>query len=335
MDTSRLRIAAALVFGVLVWLVGPSEVVGQVQVSVTGEKASTDVVVSTLLNGIKTRRDNEGETDSEIRVPANAFAEGSEVQVYVRMCVDGRTEIVLAAAGEGDVCADQAGEAGERCGCEKLGAFHWRDGARIAVDPSTNAITVTGTSPVVVSPPVKPLRFGASMDYHHFGNWEEVACDQPESTGCTSESGGYSGGVFVEYLFPGSRFGLGAEARYGMAPDATIDYPGFRSEVTTDFFSIAPYTTVHWTYDGFEVMTLVGLDYVYNLSDISVPPGDFGNRETIDRNDGNWNVRVGAEYRIPISDSWSAAIRANYSSSFDEEDADSNIWSIGVGLLDP
>lgn len=57
-----------------------------------------------------------------------------------------------------------------------------------------------------------------------------------------------------------------------------------------------------------------------------------GERRTIERDEGNWNGSAAVELDVPVGGGWSLRGGAGYGTSFGDDDADSGIFSAGVGV---
>jgi len=298
----------ALVVGSLVWPGARAE--AQVDVAMTSDgTAEGGVTVSSLLNGIKTRRGTTG-SDGETSVPAGTFREGDRVTVWVRRCEDGEVEVVLAGPGEGDPCAGDDAAEGEACECERIGAFIWRDGTRVAIDTARGTVSTS-------EPATHGWSVGFGVDYFHFDNWEEVAC--AGAPFCEADDHGVGPVGFVEYLF--GPWKIGGEVGYAKAPDVMRVDAGRTAEIETDFWNFG-------FYGGFSPLDWLqfdlGVSWLYNMADFSVlddltGPFDF------EREEDNVNGFGRILFHIPLAPGWELVPGVGFSTNFEDDDAESDL----------
>lgn len=263
------------------------------------------------------------------------FGKGTTVEVWIKECEDGKVEYVLVEQGEDDPCVDEDAEAGEGCGCRRLGTFVVGDGP-VTVDAGRGTVTqgpaVEG--PAIQEPTTEGPRIGLSRerfslglgaDYLYYDNWERVACDQPDLDRCSAGSSGFGAFFSLGYDPTWVPYGLGLrlDVGYGTAPDVSQSYPGTDVEIDTDFLFIAPRVEVPIVPDRLGLGLSLGAEALLNRSDFRFLGGGG---EPFDRNEWNWNGVVGVSRAWPFSDRDELNTGLYYSTNFSGNDADSGIW---------
>lgn len=174
------------------------------------------------------------------------IADGSSVEVWVVDCVDGEVEVVLVEEGTGDPCAGEAQEAGERCGCRRIGAFVW--GAdHVIVD--VGAGTVTSRPPSGAGEEHagggRAHIFGLGAGFSYLPNLDDAVRDQSGLIDADVSSTGFTV-PFIYELVPSSSlpFALGVGGSYTDLSEISQSFdPASGASLSTIDFS-------RWTVEG-------------------------------------------------------------------------------------
>ena len=259
------------------------------------------------------------------------FGKGETVEVWIRDCQDGKVEIVLTREGSDDPCVEQGAQAGERCGCRRIGAFLWGDGP-VTIDIGTG--TVTQGEPGGAAPGLQDdhsfadLQIGAMFDYSSFYQLEDTVCGRPGVVSCDTDNGVPGLGGYLDYRFGRSNFGLSLEAHY-----AKLD-----AESTTEQGGRTSFDVNSWQFQGAGVYNVPlspragwyirsGYAVMYNEGDAESDSESESRSETGSR----W--LLGSGFHWPIGERWCARTGADWTTGFDSDDADTNVrWSFAVGL---
>jgi len=265
----------------------------------------------------------------QVSIPENTFQDGERVEVWVRRCEDGEVEIILVREGDDDPCTDEEAQAGEDCGCDKLGLIIWGDGP-VTIDVGTG--TVTQTPAGEAAPPREDhsfadLQIGAMFDYSSFYQLEDTVCGRPGVVDCDTDNGVPGIGGYLDYRFGSSNFGLSLEAHY-----AKLD-----AESTTEDGGVTSFDVNSWQFQGAGVYNVPlspragwyirsGYAVMYNEGDAAADSQSESRSETGSR----W--LLGSGFHWPIGEKWCARTGVDWTTGFDSDDADTNArWSLAVG----
>lgn len=172
------------------------------------------------------------------------FGKGERVEVWVKECEDGRVEVILVPAGSDDPCVDEDAEAGERCGCRRIGAFPW--GNDVTIDIGTGSITSTPpTPPGGATPPVEVdgkdlFAFGATVGFNYWPDFEDIAGDAPGATNVDGTTVSPSFGAFFEGGIPGTGLRVGIAGRYSKL-DIESTFGSRTQTGELDYYALGPY----------------------------------------------------------------------------------------------
>ena len=295
-------------------------------------KAAPEVDISSILDEGKVVV---GTTNASGQVTISSasaeFGNGDRVEVWVRRCEDGEVEVILAPPGEDDPCADDEAEAGEDCGCERIGAFIWGDGP-VTIDVGTGTVTQGEPGGAGLAPredhSFADLQIGAMFDWSSFYQLEDTVCGRPGVVSCDTDNGVPGVGGYLDYRFGRSNFGLSLEAHY-----AKLD-----AESTTEGGGVTSFDVNSWQFQTAGVYNVPirprfgwymrsGYAVMYNEGDAESDSESESRSETGSR----W--LLGSGFHWPIGERWCARTGADWTTGFDSDDADTNLrWSFAVGL---
>lgn len=319
-------------------LIAAGEAKAQILEILDRGKPVTGVDVSAILDEGKLVVATTGSTGQvAISTTATEFRDGDRVEVWVKRCEDGKVEVILVPEGGDDPCVEEGAEAGEDCGCEKIGLFIW-GGGRVTIDIGTGTVTQTGTGETAMTSvqdhSFADLQIGLMFDYSSFYQWEDVACDQTGITSCAVDGGAPGIGAYVDYRVGKSPFGLSLEAHYaklevsqsfsgaGLPNTNTADVNSWQFQAAGVYnYGISPRTG--WYLRG-------GYAFMYDegkfTSTSSTGP------QTEDRSESGSRFVVGTGLHFPLGRNWCTRTGVDLTTGFDEGDADTNArWSFAVG----
>jgi hypothetical protein len=248
------------------------------------------------------------------------LTKGETVEVWVRDCGDGRVEIVLAPEGSDDPCIEEGAQAGERCGCRRIGAFIVGDGP-VTIDIGNGTVTQasgggaarTGSSWVI----------GLGFDLRQMLNLEDVLAEVPGGSDESATSWAPGAQIFGEYNY-GKLFSLGVDAAYSRMDTEIRFAEGVQTgdlayyEVGVNAKLGIPTRGRIWPY------ATVGLYRTWNEGDFE-RDGLSENRSHATRRDG-----LGAGFDYDAGPNWGLRFEGLYSSTFEDGDADEHIrWKFG------
>jgi hypothetical protein len=260
---------------------------------------------------------------------ASGFSDGDRVEVWVKKCTDGKVEVILAPEGSDDPCADEEAQAGEDCGCDKIGLFIWGDGP-VTIDIGTGTVTQTGRGVTAVPADdhsFADLQIGGMFDYSSFYQLEDVVCDQPGVASCEADGGVAGGGVYLDYRFGRSPFGVSLEAHY-----AKLDV----EQTPTGAGAATSYDVNSWQFQAAGVYNVglspraaaygrLGYAVMYNEGDASSGSQSESRSETGSR------LVVGSGLHFPIGENWCSRTGVDLTIG-KSDDADTNVrWSFALG----
>jgi hypothetical protein len=287
--------------------------------------------ISSILDAGKTVVGTTGSTGAvTVTSTASGFSDGDRVEVWVRRCEDGEVEVILAPEGSDDPCADEEAEAGEECGCDKIGCFIWGDGP-VTIDIGTGTVTQGGAGGAAMAPredhSFADLQIGAMFDYSSFYQLEDTVCGRPGVVSCDTDNGVPGIGGYLDYRFGRSNFGLSLEAHY-----AKLD-----AESTTEDGAVTSFDVNSWQFQTALVYNVPlkprfgwyirsGYALMYNEGDAS------SDAETESRSETGSRWLAGTGFHWPIGENWCARSGFDLTTGFDSDDADTNArWSFALG----
>jgi len=266
-----------------------------------------------------------GTTDSGGRISFDPnslnVTKGETVEVWVRDCGDGRVEIVLAREGSDDPCGEEGAEAGERCGCRRIGAFVVGDGP-VTIDVGTGAVTQTGMGGGAATG--SSWAVGLGFDLRQMLNLEDVLAEVPGGSDESATSWAPGVQVFGEWQY-----------RKILAVGLDLAYSRMETELTfsegvqtgdLDYYEYGvnaklgiPTRGRIWPY------ATLALHRTINKADFELD-GLSDHRVHHTRRDG-----LGAGFDYNAGPNWGVRVEGLYSSTFDDNDADEHIrWKFGV-----
>lgn len=284
-----------------------------------GGKPLSGVPVSRYLDGGKSTVTTTG-TDGTVSIPIDAlgFGKGETVVVWVKRCEDGTvTEVILTREGEANPCPPGEGaQAGEACGCEKLGTF------------------VVGDGPVTfdVGRPTffQRISVGVGIDFYQWPNFEDVsrmAAGDPNNHEASSTSIGFQGNLeYPCYRWP---LAVGLDVGYTMR-DVRSGFPSVLNpqQVQTadvSFLSVGPYLRVGPQRGRILPYGLLSMDYTWNDGDFQL------NGLSEQREHTTWRGGFGGGILYPIHPRIVLRGEGKYSTTFEDNDADDHIrWKFGL-----
>jgi uncharacterized cupredoxin-like copper-binding protein len=262
---------------------------------------------------------------------------GETVEVWVKDCGDGKVEIVLAREGSDDPCVKEGAQAGERCGCREIGAFVVGDGP-VTIDIGTGTVTQVRTGETVTGGrdhAFADLQIGAMFDYSSFYNWEDVGCDQSGIASCDAKGGVPGLGLYLDYRFGRSPFGLSLEAHYAKLDfDQTFQSGGnLPSRSEGDVNSWAVQATGVYSH-GFSPRLAwygrAGYALLYNDGKFTSTFGTGPVSES--RTNTASQFVIGTGFHFPIGRNWCGRTGVDVTTAFDSENGDENArFSFAVG----
>jgi hypothetical protein len=258
------------------------------------------------------------------------FSDGDRVEVWVKRCEDGKVEVILAHEGEDDPCVDEEAEAGEDCGCDKIGFFIW-GGGPVTIDIGTRTVTQTGRTETAMGEPedhsFADVQIGAMFDYSWFYQLEDTVCGRPGAVSCDTDNGVPGFGGYLDYRFGRSNFGMSLEAHYAKLDAESTTEDGGRTSFDVNswqFQAAGVYNVPLRPRFGWYVRS--GYAVMYNEGDATADSQSENRSETGSR----WLVGTGVHW--PIGERWCARSGVDLTTGFDENDADTNArWSFAVG----
>ena len=247
------------------------------------------------------------------------FTKGETVEVWVKDCEDGRVEIVLAREGSDDPCAEEGAEAGERCGCRKIGAFIAGEGS-VTIDIGDETVTQEGAA---LAPgedhSFADLQIGAMFDYSWFYQLEDTVCGRPGVVSCDTDNGVPGIGGYLDYRFGRSNFGVSLEAHYASLDAESTTEDGGRTTFDVNswqFQSALVYNVPLRPRFGWYIRS--GYALMYNDGDVS------GDSESENRSETGSRWLAGTGFHWPIGENWCARTGFDLTTGFESEDGDAN-----------
>lgn len=294
-------------------------------------KPVADADISSILDAGKTVVGTTGSTGAvSITSTASGFSDGDRVEVWVRRCKDGEVEVILAPPGEDDPCADEEAEAGEECGCEKIGFFIWGDGP-VTIDVGTGTVTQTqpgGAMANGTDHSFADLQIGAMFDYSSFYQLEDTVCGRPGVVSCETDNGVPGVGGYLDYRFGRSNFGLSLEAHYAKLDAESTTEDGARTSFDVNswqFQAAGVYNVPIRPRFGWYVRS--GYAVMYNDGDAT------RNSDSESRSETGSRWLLGSGFHWPMGERWCARTGIDWTTGFDSDDADTNArFSFAVGL---
>ena len=248
------------------------------------------------------------------------FTKGETVEVWVKDCGDGRVEIVLAREGSDDPCVEEGAEAGERCGCRKIGAFIAGEGS-VTIDIGTGTVTQAGMGGGVSN---SAWIFGAAFDVRQMLNLEDVLQELPNGT--DESATGWAPGFQVLGEWQYKRIlAIGVDGAYSNM-DTEIRFPEGLQTGDLDYWEVGinaklgiPTKGRFWPYATF------ALARTWNKADFEID-GLSDHRVHKTRRDG-----IGAGFDYYTRSNLGFRFEGLYSSTFEDNDADEHIrWKFGL-----
>lgn len=292
--------------------------------------------VSTLINGIKTPRGVTGE-DGRLELPDDLpIAAGTRVEIVRRACVDGRVEIVLAPAAEGDGCAAEAAAEGADCDCEPAGAIVWGEPDPILVDLGPVGVTPEVVAPALetASPPPVAYRprykVEAGVGYHAYGQMEDQACAGADS--CTTDESAFAPFVQAELRpWPDHPFAFGAgfDRVSGLTTRQTVG--GATNEVDLDITSLR--VTAGWDAWSSETALVTlwgGIVQAWNEAVVRSLFGGEVQRE--DRSESGIRVLGGGSLEYRLADRWWGVAGYDYATGGGDDADARHAVRVGIGI---
>jgi hypothetical protein len=276
----------------------------------------------------------------QVTIPATttAFREGERVYVYVKRCVDGEVEIILSRSATDDPCVDDDAQAGQDCDCDDpIGFFLWGDDS-VVIDIGTNTVGPPGTG--AGSAPREDhsfadLQVGAMLDYSSFYNWKDVGCDQSGIASCDADGGAPGVGLYLDYRFGRSPFGLSFEAHYAKLDIAHTFQSGgdLPSRSEGDVNSWAFQAAGVYSYGFSPRLAWYGRAGYAALYDDAKFTTTFGTGPvTEDRTNTASQLLIGTGFHFPIGENWCGRTGVDLTTAFDSENGDENVrFSFALG----
>jgi hypothetical protein len=321
-----------------------------------GGKPARGVQVSQFVNGQKTvlaTTDADGAlipvdalglgkgADEALSIPIDAlgFGKGDEVAVWVKRCADGRvTEVILTPANADNPCPPEEGaQVGQRCGCERIGAFIW-GGGPVDIDVTNRTVTQQLTS---VPGWRENFTLGAKFNMSRWMNLEDVALMAPGATSVEADQWTPGVALLLETSPWGERLYFGVEGTYSMydtrtqfTNQARIDEIGYIGQIQTgeiDYFSVGPYARVNLFSLDMGPMDLwfFGMAmaaYAWNRGDFTV------NGSSESRTQETWRGEFGGGFYHFSTSMWGFMFQALYSMTGDDVDAEEH-FRLGGGVI--
>jgi uncharacterized cupredoxin-like copper-binding protein len=266
-----------------------------------------------------------GTTDSTGQISFNPnllnVTKGETVEVWIKDCGDGKVQIVLAREGSDDPCVEEGAEAGERCGCRKIGAFV-AGGGPVTIDVGRRTVTQTGMGSGAAT---SSFVIGVGLDILQLLELQNVL--EEVDTGATDhDATGWAPGfqLFGEWRYR-RILAVGIEGGYSRM-ETEILFPQGRQTGEIDYYRLGlnakvgrsttgrfwPYGAIGW-YRGWNK----GDFEIDGLSDHRVHKTSL--------------VGIGAGFDYWASPKVGLRFEGLYSSTFDDPDADEHIrWKFGL-----
>lgn len=289
--------------------------------------------VSTLINGIKIQRGVTGE-DGQVDLSSEAIdiAEGTRVEIFRRACVDGRIEIVVAPASEGDGCAAETAAEGADCDCERAGAAIWGGTDPIVVDLGPVEV-LRGPQALTPGPPpvvnVPKLKLEAGVGYHAYPQIEDQACAGADA--CSTDESAVAPFVQVELRPWAGRpfaFGAGFDLASGLTTTQTVG--ATTSEVDLDIYSLR--LTAGWNvFSGEALLATLWAGIVQAWNDAVVRTVLGGEELREDRSESGVRALAGGSVEYRLTDRvWGVAGYDYATGGGDDADA-RHAFRLGIG----
>jgi hypothetical protein len=253
--------------------------------------------VFTVINGIKgpaggTETESATNSAGQVSFPTDLLniIKGTRVDVYKRVCRDGRVEILVTPEGQGDACTAGEAQPGEQCSCEKIGSFIWGMG-NVIIDIGTN--TVTGPEETGM-PGGWEVNVGGGGIYSYNDQLQDTACGSPARPGCEVDDKGFGGNVFFE-VKPWRNFGIGVDVAYNSfeTTETSEHSSGLSMETKVDTEAVAatPYLFGYWNLaQTVSIFSTLGMGYLWNTGTVNSRIPSLG--ETIEEDRSENGVRL-------------------------------------------
>lgn len=298
-----------------------------------GKVPDAPVQVSVILNAGKqpvaeTGADGRAAIDPSIL----NLGKGTRVTVYVSRCVDGEVEVILVPEGEDDPCVGEDTEAGDRCECERIGAFLWGD-ENVVIDIDTGTVT-TGGGPA--GPGVPTVTLGFKADAAFWTELEDLVCGQPSLLDCRADDTSLLLHPFLEVRLGALPISLGVagsysrldfEQRFDRSSDPLLP---ISVDGEQDVWSLEGYGRLDWSVNGWlSPYVLAGVAWVWNSAEFeSAFPAENLIEE---RNENGARFRAGAGFDALLTDSFGLRFNGDYVSG-GSGDADTH-FRLGGGVI--
>jgi hypothetical protein len=289
------------------------------------------VEVSAMINGIKQPL---GTTNADGQVTIDTsrlnITKGTEVVAWIKTCVDGEVQVIMVPAGEEGECTHQGAQAGEGCGCKRPPlVIIWGDGP-VTIDVGTNTLRQIRTEEAVTDGrdhAFADLQIGAMVDYSSYYNWEDVGCDQDGIANCDAGGGVPGVGLYLDYRFGRSPFGLSLEAHYAKLDiDQTFqtgDNLPSRNEADVDSwgFQLAGVYS-HGFSPRLAWYGRAGYAVLYDVAKFTsiFPTGPVSE----DRTNTASQFLIGTGLHFPIGENWCGRTGVDLTTAFDSENGEEN-----------
>ena len=259
----------------------------------------------------------------QVTIDMNALniTKGTEVTIWIKTCEDGTTQVILVPEGEQGECSEEGAQAGEDCGCERIGAFIWGDGP-VTIDVGAGTVTQSGSAGGAVAR--SSWSFGLGFDLRQMTNLEDVLRDVPGGTDQSATGWAPGGQLFGEWQYR-RVLAVGIDAAYSRM-ETEIRFPQGLQTGDLDYYEAGinakigvPTKGRVWPY------ATVALHRTWNKGDFTIG-NQSDHRVHKTRRDG-----IGAGLDYYPRPNWGLRLEGMYSSTFEDNDADEHIrWKLGV-----
>jgi hypothetical protein len=173
------------------------------------------------------------------------------------------------------------------------------------------------------------------FDYSSFYNWKDVGCDQNGIASCDADGGAPGVGLYLDYRFGRSPFGLSFEAHYAKLDIAHTFQSGgdLPSRSEGDVNSWAFQAAGVYSYGFSPRLAWYGRAGYAALYDDAKFTTTFGTGPvTEDRTNTASQLLIGTGFHFPIGENWCGRTGVDLTTAFDSENGDENVrFSFALG----